>query len=159
MLLSDKVPGTATPQHGNTDRSVGEILHDEQQRRSVEVGELPLSTFADGSPYRRLLELPDKVAAATAADEQRDNAALAAITALAAMVQNAGGNVDAAPIIAAVKAVGDDTHAQITTLVQQRDDLLQRLAALQAELDEVKADTDAQLSPAERAAVDGAAGH
>lgn len=88
----------------------------------------------------------DGLTAAAAADEQRDNAALAAITALTALIQNAGGSVDAAPIIAAVKAVGDDTHALVTRLQQD-------LVDARAELATVRAELEATLSPAERASV------
>lgn len=59
--------------------------------------------------------------AATAADKTRDEATLAAIKAL-----SAGGNVDSAPIIAAVNAVADAAKAEYQKLHQE-------LAALQAE--------------------------
>jgi hypothetical protein len=72
-----------------------------------------------GSALGLILGKLDAVNAAAAADEQRDNAALAAITALTALIQQGGGNVDTAGIIAAVHAVGDDTHAQIVELQEQ----------------------------------------
>jgi GH25 family lysozyme M1 (1,4-beta-N-acetylmuramidase) len=159
MELTTVVPGTKTSTVG-ADRPFGTAFADLYitLRATLEGEHDP----RPGTPLAGLVALAkgaSQLLAATAADEQRDNAALAAITALAALIQQAGGNVDAAPIIAAVKAVGDDTHTIVTTLAQQRDDLLQRCAALQAELDEVKASVDAQLSPAERAALGGATAH
>jgi hypothetical protein len=149
--LSDKVPGTATAGHGNIDRSVGEILGDRGKDRAIDWNELPLTLLPAGSPRRKLLELPDAFAAAAARDEQRDGAALAAITALAALVQQGGGSVDAASVIAAVHAVGDDAHALVVALQQQ-------LADANAEIRTLRAELEATMSPAERASVPPAAG-
>lgn len=159
MELSTIVPGTKTSTVGG-DRPFGTSFADMYitLRATLEGEHEP----RPGTPMAGLVALAKgapQLLAATAADEQRDNAALAAITALTTAIQQAGGSVEAAPIIAAVKAVGDDTHTAVTALQQQNADLMQRIADLQAELAEVKASTDAQLSPAERAAVDGAAGH
>jgi hypothetical protein len=67
--------------------------------------------------------------AAAAADEQRDNAAVAAINALAAAIAAGGGSVDAAAIIAEVRAVGAHTHEMINTLQRENEELRGRLAA------------------------------
>lgn len=119
MELSDVVPFTATSGTGGRDRTLAQITADEAQRRAMDIGEKPLTTYPASAPYRQLLELPAAFAAARAGDEQRDAAALAAVNALAAMVQSGGGNVDTASIVAAVHAVGDDTHGQIVELQQQ----------------------------------------
>jgi hypothetical protein len=95
----------------------------------------------------------DQLLAAAAADEQRDKAALAAIQGLTALIQQAGGDVSAAPILAAVQAVGDDTHTAVAALQQQLANAHTELVALRAEVDAVKAAAQAQLSPAERASV------
>lgn len=111
-----------------------------------------VSPYDNKSPSFRTQQLTglghkaDQLLSMAAAQEQRDNAALAAITALTTLIQNAGGNIDAAPILAAVKAAGDDTHALVASLQQQ-------VAALQTELDAVKAAAEVGLSPAERAAL------
>lgn len=159
MALTDIVHGTKTPTVGG-DRNLETVLADMYitLRASLEGEHDP----RPGTPMAGLVALAKgapQLLAATAADEQRDNAALAAITALSTAIQQAGGSVEAAPIIAAVRAVGDDTHAAVTALQQQNTDLLQRIADLQDKLAEVQAATDAQLSPAERAAVDGGTAH
>lgn len=89
----------------------------------------------------------DRLLVAAQADADRDAATLAAINALAAAIKAGGGNVDAAPIVAAVKAAADESRAQYTTQ-------LERIAELEAELADVKAAAEANLSPAERAALD-----
>lgn len=89
----------------------------------------------------------DRLLVAAQADADRDAATLAAINAIAAAIKAGGGNVDAAPIVAAVKAAADESRAQYTTQ-------LERIAELEAELAEVKAAAEANLSPAERAALD-----
>ncbi|MER7002200.1 hypothetical protein ABT297_04015 [Dactylosporangium sp. NPDC000555] len=72
--------------------------------------------------------------AAAAADEARDKATAAAITALTTVIQQAGGSVTAAPIIAAVRAVGDDTHALVAGLQHQLEAARVREAKLAADL-------------------------
>lgn len=68
----------------------------------------------------------DKLLAAAAGDQARDEALLAAIKAL-----TAGGSVEAAPIIAAVNAVGDKVGQQVL-------DLQARIAELEAELQQAR---------------------
>lgn len=104
-------------------------------------------------PLKALAARLDALAASAAADEQRDQAALAAIQALAAQIQAGGGSIDAAPIIAAVRAVGDQVHADVVQLQQQLAESRQREQAALAELAAVRAAAEAQLSPAERAAL------
>jgi GH25 family lysozyme M1 (1,4-beta-N-acetylmuramidase) len=104
----------------------------------------------------RLMRIEAGVAqavAAAAADAQRDNAALAAITSLAALIQQGGGNVDVAAVIAAVRAVGDDTHTAMVAVQQQLANALDQLAAANAELAAVRAAAEVGLSPAERDAL------
>jgi len=93
----------------------------------------------------------DAVAAAATADEQRDKAALAAINSLVAAFQATGGSIDAAPIVAAVNAVREQTHADMVLLQQQLTESRNREVALQQELARVRAAAEANLSPAERA--------
>jgi hypothetical protein len=143
--INTPIPGTETPDH-KIPRTEGEIEHDEAVDRAIRWGQRPVTDMPAGSPGRKLLELPDVLAAAAARDEQRDGAALAAITALTALIQQGGGSVAAAPIIAAVRAVGDDTHAVVVALQQQ-------LADAHAEIRTLRAELEATLSPAERAAV------
>jgi hypothetical protein len=144
------IPGTETPDH-KTPRTEGEIVHDVGVDRAIAWNQRPVTDMPAGSPGRRLLELPDVVAAMAAREEQRDGAALAAITALATLVQQGGGNVDAASVIAAVHAVGDDAHALVVALQQQ-------LADANAEIRTLRAELEATMSPAERASVPPAAG-
>ncbi|MEV4138149.1 hypothetical protein AB0J72_39000 [Dactylosporangium sp. NPDC049742] len=54
--------------------------------------------------------------AAAAADEARDQATIAAIQALTAIIQAGGGTVDTAPILAEIRAVREETHAEVTRL-------------------------------------------
>ena len=135
MLSNETLPNTSTP--GMGDRTASVAMSD--MWNVIMRGQTQGGPLWGVSPFAALL-------ASAAADAQRDAAATAAIQALTAMIQNAGGNLDAAPIIAAVKAVGDDTHAVVAALQQQ-------VAALQAELDAVKAAAEVGLSPAERAAL------
>lgn len=72
---------------------------------------------------------------AAAADATRDMASTAAITALADAIRQGGGSVDAASIIAEVRAQADQTRDMIETLQerlatveQERDELLARLS-------------------------------
>lgn len=65
--------------------------------------------------------------ATTAADAKTDTASLAAISVLAAAIKAGGGNVDSAPIIAAINSAAATESATVTAL-------LNKIAALQADL-------------------------
>ncbi|MGI5178681.1 hypothetical protein ACQEVZ_20325 [Dactylosporangium sp. CA-152071] len=78
----------------------------------------------------------DEARAASVADAQRDQAAIAAIQALTKVIQAGGGTVDTVPILAEIRAVREATHAEVVQLQQalaeseaQRLALQQRLAA------------------------------
>ncbi len=78
--------------------------------------------------------------AEVAAIRTSESASLAAIQALAAQINAAGGDIDVAPVLAAIQAARDDTHAVVVGLQQQ-------IVALQG-----------KLAAAEKAAADALAG-
>ena len=57
--------------------------------------------------------------ATAAAEEARDHAALAAIQALTAVIQAGGGTVDTEQILAEIRAVREETHAEVTRLQEE----------------------------------------
>lgn len=114
MALSDIVHGTATATAG--DRNVEQIFHDAQQRRSMDIGELPVTTYPANSPYRRLLELPGRFEAEAAAEKTRDQTTQAAF---AAVVAATGGQLELAPVLAAVAAAANEVKATVATEMQQ----------------------------------------
>ncbi|MEV0569650.1 hypothetical protein [Dactylosporangium sp. NPDC050588] len=61
----------------------------------------------------------DEARAASVADAQRDQAAIAAIQALTSIIQAGGGTVDTAPILAEIRAVREETHAEVTRLQEE----------------------------------------
>lgn len=84
----------------------------------------------------------DRLLSLAAADEARDQAVLAAVQALAA-----GGGVDAAPIVAAIQQVRADTLNAVAVLQAEN-------AALRDELARTREAAEANLSEAERDALD-----
>lgn len=88
----------------------------------------------------------DRLLAASAADQARDEAMLAAITAL-----TVGGNIEVLPVIAAINAVGAKVHDEVTALQERLTESRDRELALQQELADVRAAAEVGLSPAERA--------
>lgn len=88
----------------------------------------------------------DALTASVAADAARDQAMLTAIQKLAV-----GSGADPQPILDAIAAVRVDTHAAVVQLQQQ-------LADAHAELAAVRVAAEANLSPAERAAIEASPG-
>jgi hypothetical protein len=97
--------------------------------------------------------LTERLAAAAAADEVRDKASLAAIQGIATAITAGGGNVDTAPVVAAITAVRDEARQRFAELAAQATFQAQRIAELEAELAATRAAAEANLSPAERAAL------
>jgi hypothetical protein len=81
--------------------------------------------------------------ASAAADEARDKALQTAFDALVATIKAGGGNVDAAPILAAIQAQGQ----QATTTVAA---LADRIGELETELEATRRAAEANLSDAEK---------
>jgi len=78
------------------------------------------------NPLNQLSRKVDVLLAAAVADETRDLASVAAINSLVAAIQGGGSALEAEPIIAAIQAVRDQSHAEVVRLQEQ-------LAAAQAE--------------------------
>lgn len=93
-----------------------------------------------GYTWARTDEILVAVQAGNAGDEARDKATLAAITALTEMLRAAGGDVDAAPILAAIQAARAETVSAVQELQQQ-------LAAERAESAELRERLAAALAP------------
>ncbi|MFF5228457.1 hypothetical protein [Dactylosporangium sp. NPDC000521] len=83
-----------------------------------------------------------QLVAAAAADEARDQAALAAIQALTKVIEAAGGSVEMAPILAEIRAVREETHAGVVQLQQQLTESQQREQAALDELAALRADNE-----------------
>jgi Glycosyl hydrolases family 25 len=74
------------------------------------------------------------MAADLAAIKTAESASLAAVQALAAQIQAGGGNVDVAPVLAAIQAARDDTHALVATLQQDNTSLRAQVADLASQV-------------------------
>jgi hypothetical protein len=75
-----------------------------------------------------------RIDANTAADLAEDRAATVAVKTLTDLVNTGGGNVDAAPILAAIQTTRDVESAAVTALQQQNADLHAQLADLRHRL-------------------------
>lgn len=123
---------------------------DDNTERGITVGILGLRDpvwgldYGDGKgPQDRPNELARSLArieAARAADETRDAATLAAVTALADTIKAGGGNVDTAAILAEIRSAAaasavavERLQAELAASVQREHELRAKLAAAYAE--------------------------
>ena len=100
--LYEALDGVGLPE--TETRTVGELLAGAYRRSYVAMH------LAD--------QIRDEARAAAVADTQRDQAALAAINWLVAAVRAGGGDLNEAALIAEVRAVGDQAHADMLLLQQ-----------------------------------------
>lgn len=71
-ILNTPIPGTSTPDHPG-DRLLVDILHDVAQRRAIDIGQVPLSTYPADAPLAKLYAATDNPAGLT--DAQLDTLA------------------------------------------------------------------------------------
>lgn len=84
----------------------------------------------------------DKLLAEAVGDKARDEASLAAINGLVALITAGGGDVDSAPIIAEIRAVGQQTRQEILDLQESLEAERAEKLALQQRLSEALGSND-----------------
>jgi hypothetical protein len=121
VSLSDPIPGTGTPDAHKQDRSGKEVLHDVWWA-------LGAAGYSDWQAEQLLNTR--RILAGQAASQKREEATLAALTALA----SGGTSVDTAAVLARINEVAEQESAAVTALHQELADLRSaRAAAAQAE--------------------------
>jgi hypothetical protein len=122
--LTDTVPNTATSAAPNG-RNVGQILADQQQRRSIDIGELGLTTYPATAPYRKLLETTGKIDVLVATV----NAMKITLDAVFTLAQQGSGSFDTASVLAHMDQLAQTELARDNALKQENADLRARLKA------------------------------